>query len=55
MQPTTVDQFVLYMDNVNTINQQLDTLGTASAEITAMALLLAERRIKVSEKYKQKS
>lgn len=42
------------MDNVNTVNQHLDSLGTTSGEITAMALLIEELRIKVSEKYKQK-
>ena len=52
--PITVEQFVNYMEAVNIINNQFEDLGNMSQEVTAMALLMDELRIKIIDKHKQK-
>jgi dynein heavy chain len=52
--PSTVDQFVVYMDNVNKVSLQMEPLGNTSQEITAMSLLIEELKIRIPEKYKSK-
>ncbi|CAK92427.1 unnamed protein product (macronuclear) [Paramecium tetraurelia] len=52
--PITVEQFVNYMEAVNVINNQFEDLSNVSQEVTAMALLMDELRIKIQDKHKQK-
>lgn len=50
--PTTVDQFVTYMENVNSISSKLEDISNVSQEVTAMSLLIEELKIKLSERYR---
>ncbi|CAD8076520.1 unnamed protein product [Paramecium sonneborni] len=52
--PITVEQFVNYMEAVNVINNQFEDLSNASQEVTSMALLMDELKIKIQDQHKQK-
>ncbi|CAK72703.1 unnamed protein product (macronuclear) [Paramecium tetraurelia] len=52
--PITVEQFVNYMDAVNVINNQFEDLSNTSQEVTSMALLMDELKIKIQDVHKQK-
>ena len=47
--PTSVEQFVLYMDEINNISQQIDNFANRSTEITSLTILIDELKIKISE------
>lgn len=42
------------MDAVNVINNQFEDLSNESQEITAVAMLMDELKIKINDRYKQK-
>lgn len=53
--PTTVEKFVEFSENVNTIGNMLDDLTSERADLQELELIISEFHIRTSDKIKTKS